>query len=165
MTVPATTYHETAGPWIVEFDSSQSLTSRNEFEEPTESGYSYWMMYLIDEMGHEVAWFSFRSYSYPQKATSDFLDEWLDRAISVFQVTSPTKKSITIDGSQGRLGEGYSSWYSRTWRGIVYPYESYFDSFTNTNMTKHYVSFNSLLDPDDFQEIVDSLHVTNAANM
>jgi hypothetical protein len=123
------------------------------------------MMTLIDKAGHEVAWFSFRSYSNPQKASEDFLDNMLDRAVGLFKVTSPTKTSLTVDGSEGRMGEGYSSEFSRKWRGAVWPYQSTFDSFTNTNTTKHYIGFDSLQEQPEFEAIVNSLHVTNVTNM
>lgn len=160
-----TVYKKTAGPWIVEFNGTPGMNFRNQYEEPTQEGYSWWMMTLIDRAGHEVAWFSFRSYSSPQKASDDFLDSMLDRAISLFKVTSPTKSSITVDGIDGRLGNGYSSEFSRSWQGVVWPYNSQFDSFTSTNTTKHFISFDSLQDQPDFEATIASLHVTNVTNM
>jgi len=160
-----TLYKKTAGPWIVEFNGTPGLNFRNQYEEPTQEGYSWWMMTLIDKAGHEVAWFSFRSYSNPQKASEDFLDNMLDRAVNIFKVTSPSKTSTVVDGADGRLGGGYSSEFSRKWRGVVWPYNSEFDSFTNTNVTKHFISFDSLQEQPEFEEIVNSLHVTNVTNM
>jgi len=156
---------DTAGPWIVELNSTQSYNTRSEFQPAEQSGYSYWMLFLIDEMGHEVGWISFRSYSYPQKATKDFLDEMLNQRIKYFQVTSPTKTSSEVDGTEARMGEGYSSVYSRKWRGVAWAYKPSFDSFTNTNVTKHFINFDSLQDPAEFEQIVASLHITNATNM
>ncbi len=161
----ASLYKKTAGPWIIEFNATPGMNARNQYEEPTEEGYSWWMMTLIDQAGHEVAWFTFRSYSNPQKASEDFLDQMLDRAIGLFKVTSPTKMSIAVDGTEGRMGEGYSSEFSRKWHGVVWPYRSQFDSFTNTNTTKHYITFDSLQEQGDFEGILNSLHVTNVTNM
>ncbi len=161
----ATHYKKTAGPWIVEFNATEGMNFRNQYEEPTEEGYSWWMMTLIDKAGHEVAWFSFRSYSNPQKASEDSLDKMLDRAIGLFKVTSPAKTSTTADGTEARMGEGYSSEFSRNWRGVVWPYRSTFDSFTNTNMTKHYITFDSLQDKPEFESIINSVHATNVTNM
>lgn len=160
-----TLYKKTAGPWIVEFNGTPGMNTRNQYQEPTQEGYSWWMMTLIDKAGHEVAWFSFRSYSNPQKASEDFLDNMLDRAVGLFKVTSPVKSSVTVDGTDGRQGEGYSSEFSRNWRGAVWPYRSEFDSFTNTNTTKHFIGFDSLQDPADFEAVTTSLHVTNVTNM
>jgi hypothetical protein len=63
------------------------------------------------------------------------------------------------------MGEGYSSVYSRKWRGVAWAYKPTFDSFTNTNVSKHFINFDSLQDPAEFDRIVASLHVTNATNM
>jgi hypothetical protein len=161
----ATILKDTAGPWTVEFNSSQSYNTRYEFQEPEQSGYSYWLLYLIDSAGHEVGWISFRSYSYPQKASKDFLDEMLNQRIKYFQVTSPTKTPATVDGTEARMGEGYSSVYSRKWRGVAWAYKPSFDSFTNTNTSKHFINFDSLQDPAEFDQIVSSIHVTNATYM
>ena len=160
-----TLYKKTAGPWIVEFNATPGLNLRNQDQEPTQEGYSWWMMTLIDKAGHEVAWFSFRSYSSTQKASEDFLDNMLDRAVGLFKVTSPTKTSITVEGAEGRMGEGYSSEFSRKWRGVVLPYRSQFDSFTNTNVTLHFIGFDSLQEQPEFEGIIGSLHVTNVTAM
>jgi hypothetical protein len=164
-TVQALKNKETVGPWIVEFNSSQSYETRFEYKEPEQSGYSVWTLYLIDEMGHEVGWLNFRSYSYPQKATKDFLDAILDQAITAFKVTSPIKTSTVINSTEGRMGKGYSSWFSRMWHGIAWPYRPVFDPFTNTNTTRHYIDFNSLQETADFEAIASSLNVTNATGM
>lgn len=164
-TASAVIYKKTAGPWIIEMNASAGYNTRNHYEPPTQEGYSWWQMYLIDPQKHEVGWFSFRSYSNPQKATEDFMDSMLDWATQIFKVTAPTKTSITVDGTEGRMAEGYSSQFNRKWRGIIYPYRSAFDSFTNSNMTQHFIGFNSLQDPQEFQAIVDSMHVTNVTNM
>jgi hypothetical protein len=161
----AISYKKTAGPWTAEFNATPEMNTRNHYEEPTQEGYSWWMMTLMDKAGHEVAWLSFRSYSNPQKSSDDFLDQWLDKTIGIYKVTSPTKTSVTIDGTNGRMAEGYSSEFSRKWRGIVWPYRSYFDTFTNTNMTKHFIALDSLQDQAEFQYLVDSLHVTNVTYM
>ncbi len=87
----------------------------------------------------------------------------LDSAIGLFKVTSPTKTSAFADGTEARMGEGYSSEFSRKWRGVVWPYGSQFDSFTNT--TKNYITFDSLQEQAEFEEILNSLHVTNVTNM
>jgi hypothetical protein len=156
---------DSVGPWMIEFNSSERYNTRYEFQEPEQSGYSYWLLFLIDEAGHEVGWMSFRSYSYPQKASKDFLDEMLDQRLKYFQVTSPTKTSTIVDGTDARMGEGYSSAFSRKWRGAVWAYKPSFDAFTNTNMSKHFINFDSLQDPAEFDQIVNSLHVTNATYM
>ncbi|MDM7934576.1 MAG: hypothetical protein QUS08_04205 [Methanothrix sp.] len=161
----AVPYKKTAGPWIVEFNASAGYNTRNHYEPPNQEGYSWWQMFLIDPVGHEVAWFSFRSYANPQKASEDFLDEMLDWATNLFKVTSPTKTSVTVDQTDGRMAEGYASEFNRKWRGVIYPYRSTYDSFTGTNTTKHFIGFNSLQDQPEFEAIVQSMHVTNVTNM
>jgi hypothetical protein len=164
-TVHALKTKETVGPWIVEFNSSQSYETRTEYKEPEQSGYSVWTLYLIDEVGHEIAWFNFRSYSYPQKATKDFLDAIVDKAITTFKVTSPIKTSTVIDSTEGRMGKGYSSWFSTQYYIISWPYKPAFDPFTSTNTTRHYLDFNSRQDSAEFNAIASSLHVTNVTGM
>jgi hypothetical protein len=164
-TVQALKTKETVGPWIVEFNASQSYETRTEYKEPEQSGYSVWTLYLIDEIGHEIAWFNFRSYSYPQKATKDFLDAIVDKAITVYKVTSPTKTSNVIDSTEGRMGKGYSSWFSRMWHGVAWPYKPIFDPFTSTNTTRHYIDFSSLQESAEFEAIASSLHVNNVTGM
>jgi hypothetical protein len=46
---------------------------------------------------------------------------------------------------------------------MSWAYDPFFDSFTNSNMTKNYVTFNSLLEEVNFQEIVGSVHVSSVA--
>jgi hypothetical protein len=164
-TVNAFKSKETVGPWIIEFNSSQSYETRYEYKEPEQSGYSVWTLYLIDEEGHEIAWFNFRSYSYPKKATKDFLDEMIDQAINAFKVTSPTKTNTVINSTAGRMGKGYSSWFSKMWHGVYWPYKPIFDPFTNTNTTRHYIDFGSLQETAEFEAIANSTHVTNATGM
>jgi len=151
-----------AGPWTVEFNSSQSLKTQIQYGEPDDSGISYWIIQLIDEVGHEVASFTLFSSPILKEATNVFLDGQLDVGIKMLQVDSPTKTSITIDGTQGRMAEGYSSRYSRKWREIAYPYRPFFDSFTNTTMMKGWINFESLQDPTEFEEVVNSLHIIKA---
>jgi hypothetical protein len=161
----AVPYKKTAGPWIVEFNATEGYNTRNHYEPPNQEGYSWWQMFLIDPVGHEVGWFSFRSYSNPQKASEDFLDEMLDWSMKLFKATSPTKSTINVDGTESRMAEGYASEFNRKWRGVIYPYLSSFDSFTNTNMTKHFIGFSSLQDRPEFENVTRSLHVTNVTNM
>lgn len=161
----AVQYKKTAGPWTVEFNGSAGYNTRNHYEPPTQEGFSWWLMYLIDPQKHEVGWFVFRSYSNPQKATEDSMDKMLDWAMDIFKVTSPDKTTMTVDGTEGRKAEAYSSVFNRKWRGVIYPYRPTFDNFTNSNMTFHFVGYNGLQDLPEFDSIVSSMKVTNATHM
>jgi hypothetical protein len=162
-TPQAAKYQVNADPWILEFDSTQIVSDIAFYTEPDESGASFWSVTLMDDLDHEVAWFAIFSYSTRKKATDAAFDNMLDVYIQSFQVTSPTKTSVAIDGTRGRQGEGYSSTFSRTWRGIVYAYQPIFDSFTNTNTTKEFIYFGSIQDFAGFEEVANSLQVTSAS--
>jgi hypothetical protein len=142
-------------PWIIEFNCSQKLIPKTEF---LSGGY---LLNLYDQEDHLVAWISMYSFGTLAQANNQFLDKMLDTEIANYQVTSPTKKSITVDRTQGRIAEGYSSFYGRKWRGIVYPVGSKYDPFTSTNSTKYFIGFDSLQDTDQFEEIADSIHAIN----
>jgi hypothetical protein len=160
--VQAVGYKVPAGPWTVEFNSSQNLKTQIQYGEPDDSGISYWIIQLVDEIGHEVASITLFSSPILKEATNEFLDGQLDVGIKMLRVDSPTKTSIAIDGTQGRLAEGYASKYSRKWHEIVYPYKPFFDSFTNITMMRGWITFESLQDPAQFEEIVGSLHINKA---
>jgi hypothetical protein len=159
----ALTYMESVGPWEVKFNCSQSLTFQKEPGKPDQSGSSIDTLYLVDKAGHQLGWFALFSYSTLMKASEENFDNILDSYTKSFKVTSPVKTSIDVDGTSGRMAEGYSSDFSRKWRGVAWAYDPFFDSFTNSNMTKNYVAFNSLLEDVNFQEIVGSVHVTSVA--
>jgi hypothetical protein len=152
-------YQVTAGPWIVEFNSSQSLKTRSELSKSGES----WLVTLVDGIGHEVAWFSLMTSANLLSATDDSLDKILDSFIESYQLTAPTKKPAKIEGINGRMAEGYSSSEQRPWRMILYPYKPFFDTFTNVDMSKNRIGFWTIQDLPEFSEIVESLHVTNVA--
>jgi hypothetical protein len=155
--VSAVLFEETAGPWKVAFDLNQTLNSRNEFKEADQSGYSVWVMTLVDEKGHEIGWLSFRSFPNLQKASKDAMDGFLNIAIEGLQVTSPVKTNYLMANESARMGEGYSSISNRNWRGVTWPYKPEYDDFTGTNMTRHFVTFSSLFEEEDFDAIIKSL--------
>ena len=156
-------YKEKVGPWTAEFNCSQNLSFQKEPGEPDSSGSSTDAIYLMDEQGHQLGWFAFFSYSTLMRASEMNFDNILDSYTKSFKVTSPVKTSLDVDGTSGRMAEGYASDFSRKWRGVAWAYKPAFDSFTNNNMTKHYVAFNSLQEEANFQEIVGSVHVTSVA--
>lgn len=153
-------YIEDVGPWTVEFNSSQNLSFQKEHNPPGEDGSSVDALYLLDEVGHQLGWFAFFSYSMLMKAEEENFDNILNVYIESFKVTSPVKTSLDVDGIPGRMAEGYSSDFSRKWHGAAWAYKPFFDSFTNTEMTKHYVAFNSLQEVENFQEIISSVNVS-----
>lgn len=156
----ALSYKESVGPWTVEFNSFQNLSFEKEAGEPDSSGSSINAIYLADPQGHQLGWFAFFSYSTLMKASEENFDNILDSYTKSFKVTSPVKTTVEVDGTSGRMAEGYASDLSRKWRAVAWAYKPAFDSFTNTNMTKHYVAFNSLQDEADFKEIMTSVHST-----
>jgi hypothetical protein len=107
----------------------------------------------------KVGWFAFLSYSILMKAEEDNFDNILDSYTKSFKVTSPIKTSIDVDGTGGRMAEGYASDLSRKWRGAAWAYKPFFDSFTKADMAKSYVAFNCLLEQPNFEEIMGSVHV------
>jgi hypothetical protein len=159
----AISYKENVGPWKVEFNCSQNLTFQKEPGKPDQSGSSIDTLYLVDKAGHQLGWFALFSYSTLMKASEENFDNILDSYTKSFKVTSPVKTSIEVDGTSGRMAEGYASDFSRKWRGVAWAYDPFFDSFTNSNMTKNYVAFNSLLEEANFQEIISSVHVSSLA--
>ncbi len=159
-TAQAASYLEGVGPWTVGFNSSQNLSFQKEHNPPNEDGSSVDALYLVDEIGHQLGWFAFFSYSTLMKAGEENLDNILDAYIESFKVTSPVKTSLDVDGTPGRMAEGYSSDFSRKWYAAAWAYQPFFDSFTNTEMTKHYVAFNSLQELENFQEIISSVNVS-----
>jgi hypothetical protein len=141
-------------PWTVEFSCSQRLIAEKELLSGN------YLLNLYDQDDHLVAWIATYSFRTLEQASNQNLDKMLDNEIALYQVTSPIKKSITIDGTQGRMAEGYSANYGRKWRGTAYPIGAKYDAFTGTNSTKNFATFDSLQDTDQFQEILNSIHVS-----
>ena len=158
-TVQAASYQESVGPWTVQFNCTQNLSFQPEHNPPQQDGSSIDALYLVDGAGHQVGWFAFFSYATLMKAGEENFDNILNAYINSFKVTSPSKSSIEVDGTGGRMAEGYSSDLSRKWRGTAWAYHPSFDSFTNTEMTKSYVALNCLLEQEDFEEIMGSVRV------
>jgi hypothetical protein len=158
----AASYKDSVGPWTVQFNCSQNLSLQSEHNPPQSDGSGIDALYLSDDAGHQVGWFAFFSYASLMKAGEDNFDNILNAYINSFKVTSPVKSSLDVDGSQGRMAEGYSSDFSRKWRGAAWAYKPAFDSFTNANMTKSYVALNCLLEQGDWEEIIGSVHVSLA---
>jgi hypothetical protein len=150
-------YRFMSEPWIVEFNSSQKLKAKTDIVGQSN------LINLFDRSDHLVAWIELTSSDTVLQATKMALDEYLDNAAGSFKVTSPTKKTVIIDGTEGRMAEGYSSQFSRKWRMIVFPFEAKYDPFTSTNTTKHIVALYSLQDQDQFKVIAESIHITNLA--
>ncbi len=158
-TASAASYQESVGPWTVQFNCTQNLSFLSQQNPPQQDGSSTDLLYLADEAGHQVGWFGFLNYAILMKASEENFDNILDAFITSLKVTSPSKSSIEVDGTEGRMAEGYSSDLSRKWRGAAWAYRPSFDSFTNTNMTKSYVSINCLLEQEDFEEIIGSVRI------
>jgi hypothetical protein len=148
-------YFFVVGPWKVEFNLSQKV-----FPKITDNK----AIKLFDASDHEVAWFQLLSYDSPAKTDKVFLDKVLDTQVQTLSVTSPVKKSVIMDRTDARMAEGYSSAYSRTWHCVIYPVGAKYDAFIGANSTKYFVIFNSLQEPDQFKEVMESTHVINIAD-
>ncbi len=159
VTVQAARYQESAGPWTVVFNSSQNFSVQK--QQLNEESDSAWMVALHDSEGHEVGGFTLWDYQSLIPTDSAILDGFLDAFLTgAWQISSSTKSTISIDGTDGRQGEGYSSTYKRTARIAVYPYKSHYDSFYSQNVTRNLVGYASLQDLADYNEITNSLNVT-----
>jgi len=158
----AASYKDSVGPWTVQFNCSQNLSLQADHKPPEQDGSSIDTLYLTDDAGHQVGWFALFSYANLMKAGEENFDNILNSYINSFKATSPVKSSIDVDGTQGRMAEGYSADLSRKWRGAAWAYKPSFDSFTNANMTKSYVALNCLLEQEDFEEILRSTHISYA---
>jgi hypothetical protein len=146
-------YFFVVGPWKVEFNLSQKVFPKIKGNEAIK---------LFDANDHLIAMVQLLSYGSPAKTDKVFLDTVLDTQVQAFSVTSPVKKSVVMDETNGRMAEGYSSSESHKWQCVIYPVGAKYDSFIGANSTKHFVIFNSFQEPDQFQEIMGSAHVTNS---
>jgi hypothetical protein len=150
-------YKLEAGPWIVEFNSSQELIDTNQ-----NVGGSAEVIKLIDQDDNLVAWINLYSFS-TQLYVNSYLETLLNISIKSMQIQSTTERALIIDGSAGKGAEGFSSKYNRIWRGIAYPFNAKYNAFAGTNTSKYFITFNSLQEPDQFREIEESFHVINLA--
>jgi hypothetical protein len=147
-------YYFVVGLWKVEFNLSQKVFPKIKGNEAIK---------LFDANDHLVAMIQLLSYGSPAKTDKVFLDKVLDTQIQAFSITSPVKKSVVMDRTNGRMAEGYSSSESHRWQCAIYPVGAKYDSFIGANSTKNFVIFNSFQEPGQFQEILRSMHVINSA--
>jgi hypothetical protein len=113
----AHSYKLEAGPWVVEFNSSQKLIDTNQ-----NVGGSAEIIKLIDQDDNLVAWINLYSFS-TQLYVNSYIDTLLNISIKSPQISNTTERSLIIDGSAGKAAEGFSSKYNRIWRGIAYPFK------------------------------------------
>lgn len=146
-------YFFVVGPWKVEFNLSKKVFPKITGNQAIK---------LFDVSDHLVAMIQLLSYGSPAKTDKVFLDQVLDTQVQAFSVTSPVKKSVVMDRTNGRMAEGYSSTESRKWQCVIYPVGAKYDAFIGANSTKNFVIFNSFQEPDQFQEILESIHVANS---
>ncbi len=153
----AYSYKIESGPWVVKFNSSQKLIDSSQ-----NVGGSAEVIKLIDQDENLVAWINLYSFS-TQLYVDSYLDTLMNISIRSMQITNATEGSSAIDGSVGKVAEGYSSKYNRIWRGIAYPFKAKYNAFAGTNTSKYFVTFSSLQEPDQFKEIKESFHAINLA--
>ncbi len=159
-TVQATRYQENAGPWTIEFNSSQSLTfQKQQMDDPM--GTSGWAISLIDNENHEIGGFGLYDSKTAIPIDNTVLDGALDGALQGgYKVSSSMKSPVKVDGTEGRQAEGYAPTFKRTVRAVIYPYKSHYDSFYSQNVATNIILYSSMLDIGGYNEITNSLHVT-----
>jgi hypothetical protein len=159
---------ELLGPWSVEFNTSEELSTEKMYFDAGKGegvmgikleGLELWGITLIDSMDHEVGALFIMDMPRAVVMNKEDLDGLIDSVLSEFKVDVPTKTDIEIDGARGRQGIGYSSSYKRDIRAATYPYEPYYDSFYNQNVTKSIIYYADLKDANEYNEVARSLHV------
>jgi hypothetical protein len=162
-------YHmEILGPWKVEFNTSETLSIEKTYLNGGEGqgllgmnveGLELWGLSIIDSMDHEVGALIIMDLPRATVMNDEMLDGLIDSVLSGFKVDMPVKTSLEIDGTGGRQGVGYSSMYKRDLRGASYPFQPYYDSFYNQNVSKSLVYYIDLNNENQFNEVVGSLHI------
>ena len=139
---------EILGPWRVEFNSTEKLSSE-EFHLDSENseylfgisfeGMDLWGMSLIDSMDHEVAFLGIMEMSRAIVTNDEMLDELMDSTLSELEVDTSIKSTMEIGGNKARRAVGFSSMFNRNIQAFAYSYEPYFDSFFNQNVSKNFI--------------------------
>ena len=157
---------ELLGPWTVEFNTSEELYAEKMYLDAGEGllgmdieGFELWGLSFIDSMDHEVAVLMIMDFPRATVMNEVMLDDLIDSVLSEFQVSVPTKTALEIDGTSGRQGVGYSTMYNRDFRAAAYPFKPYYDPFYGQNVSKSLVYYFDLNNEDEFNEVIDSLHV------
>lgn len=159
---------EILGPWRVEFNSSEKLSSEEfhfdeenseEFFGMSIEGMEMWAMGLIDSMEHEVAFLWIMDLERASTTNDEMLDELMDSTLSEFGVDTTTKSTIQIDGNRARSAIGFSSMYNRNIQAFAYSYEPYFDSFYNQNVSKSFIYGIDFREVKEDNDLIESLHV------
>lgn len=159
---------EIIGPWRVEFNSTEELSSEEFYMDMTDSrdligisfeGVELWGMSLIDSMDHEVVLLWIMDIERATIANDETFDELIDSTLSVFEVDTSIKSTIQIDGNRARRAVGFSSMYNRNIQAFAYAYEPYFDSFYNQNVSKSLIYGMDLRDAKEDNDLIESLHV------
>ncbi len=159
---------EILGPWKVEFNSTEKLSSE-EFhfdEENSEDffgmsieGMEMWAMALIDSMDHEIAFLWIMDLDRASTTNDEMLDELMDSTLSGFEVDTSIKSTVEIDGNRARRAVGFSSMYNRNIQAFAYSYEPYFDSFYNQNVSKSFIYGIDFREAKEDNDLIESLHV------
>lgn len=113
---------EILGPWRVEFNSTEKLSSE-EFHLDSENseylfgisfeGMDLWGMSLIDSMDHEVAFLGIMEMSRAIVTNDEMLDELMDSTLSELEVDTSIKSTMEIGGNKARRAVGFSSMFNR----------------------------------------------------
>ena len=159
---------EILGPWTVQYNTSEDLSTEKMHIDGSESeallgmnveGLDLWGVSLIDNMSHEVG--ALIVIDLPRATTTnpEMMDDLIKSVLNEFNVNLPTNSGLEIDGTSGRQGVGYSSLYNRDIRVAAYPLKPYYDSFYSQNVSKSLVYYTDLNNENEFNEVISSLHV------
>ena len=159
---------EILGPWRVEFNSTEKLSSE-EFHLDSENseylfgisfeGMDLWGMSLIDSMDHEVAFLGIMEMSRAIVTNDEMLDELMDSTLSELEVDTSIKSTMEIGGNKARRAVGFSSMFNRNIQAFAYSYEPYFDSIFNQNVSKNFIYGFDLRDANEYNDVIGSLHL------
>jgi len=158
---------EILGPWRVEFNSTEKLSSEEYHFDMENSedlfgmsieGMEMWAMALIDSMDHEVAFLWIMDLDRATTTDDEILDELMDSTLSEFGVDTSIKSTMEIDGNKARRAVGFSSMFNRNIQAFAYSYEPYFDSFYNQNVSKSFVYGVDFRDANEYNDVIESLH-------
>ncbi len=169
---PENLFHimEILGPWKVEFNSTEMLSTEEYHFDMAENeellgmsmeGLDVWAMALIDSMDHEVALLWITESNRAAVTNEETLDGLMESILSMYDVDASTKSAIDIDGNKARKAVGFSTMYNRSIQAFAYSYEPYFDTFYNQNVSKSLIYGIDFRDVNEYNGLIESLHVEN----
>lgn len=155
----AAKYEFNAGPYIVEFNSSQDLVIQPAFpHEESGSNAGGWDIGIQDNMSHELASLVIVEEDKIALATDEQMDAILDNNFEQVKGLKP-KTTIKVDGVNGRMIKAYDPSIGMNVKETIYPFNASYDSFFKQIATKCFVLLLGY-DLPVYDEIIDSLNIT-----